>query len=194
MPDAPLDARAEITLLRDAIHASHEQGSHLHHVFSGWEECAPCEKANEEGDGTFACDAYKAWQKEAEAGHRSRAEVAVDQLVAALAETRTQLEIAERQNGELANVIAGTGLALWEEERDLARMRLAWQSARQRAIAYGEGILRQVSNREAWEGWAKEAQAEVVRLQSLLAERDEQIAGLLADEPTLDDYQPAAPR
>lgn len=130
MPEAPLDARAEITLLRDAIHASHEQGSHLHHVFSGWEECAPCEKANEEGDGTFACDAYKAWQKETEAGHRSRAEVAVDQLVAALTDSLAKLEIAERQ------------------ARDL------------------------------------DAQ---------LAERDEQIAGLLADEISLTDDQPGVP-
>ncbi|MFI5831011.1 hypothetical protein ACIA6C_27820 [Streptomyces sp. NPDC051578] len=98
------------------------------------------------------------------------------------------------ETSKLANIIAGTGLALWEEERDTARLRLAWQSARQRAAAYGEGILRVVRDREAWEGWTKSAEAEVVRLRTVLAERDEQIAYLIAAEPTLDDDQPGAPQ
>lgn len=42
--------------------------------------------------------------------------------------------------------------------------------------------------------WLMARSAEVDRLKSTLAERDEQIAGLLADEPTLDDDQPGAPR
>lgn len=106
MPDAPLNARAEIKLLRDALHASHEQGSHMHQVFGGWDECAPCEEANDEADGTFACDAYKAWQKMAEAGSRSRAEMAVDQLLAALVEARAQLDIRTRQVVDLDERLA----------------------------------------------------------------------------------------
>ncbi|MFG2412342.1 hypothetical protein [Streptomyces goshikiensis] len=115
MPDLPLDARAEIKLLRDALHASHEQGSHMHQVFGGWEECPPCEKANDECDGTLACDAYKGWQKETEAGYRSRAEMAVDRLNAELTELRTKLEIAERQNRELDRALSDT-----IKERDFA--------------------------------------------------------------------------
>ncbi|MEW2415348.1 hypothetical protein AB0953_16755 [Streptomyces sp. NPDC046866] len=42
--------------------------------------------------------------------------------------------------------------------------------------------------------WLMQRSAEVDRLQSVLAERDEQIAYLIAAEPTLDDDQPAAPR
>ncbi|MFF0777034.1 hypothetical protein [Streptomyces sp. NPDC003720] len=48
-------------------------------------------------------------------------------------------------------------------ERD--RYRLAWQSARQRAQAYGEGILRVVKDREAWQGWCKTAEARVAELE-----------------------------
>ncbi|MET9467393.1 hypothetical protein ABZY44_21820 [Streptomyces sp. NPDC006544] len=75
----------------------------------------------------------------------------------------------------------------------LTRMGLAWTSARERAAAYGEGILRVVADRELWQGWTRTAEAEVVRLQSLLAERDEQIAGLLADEVDLSDDQAGVP-
>ncbi|MFE9844755.1 hypothetical protein [Streptomyces goshikiensis] len=118
----------------------------------------------------------------------------VDQLRAELTESNAKLKIAERQNSELVDVIAGTGLALYEEERESARLRLAWQSARTRANSLGEGLLREVGNRDAWKTWAKAAESEVVRLRALVAERDEQIANLLAAEPTLDDDQPGAPR
>ncbi|MEU3903256.1 hypothetical protein AB0F20_05505 [Streptomyces goshikiensis] len=111
----------------------------------------------------------------------------------AVPELVAEVRSLDAETSKLANVIAGTGLALYEEERDLARMRLAWQSARRRAQGLGEGLLREVGNRDSWITWAKAAQAEVVRLQSTLAERDEQIAGLLADEPTLDDDQPGVP-
>jgi len=79
------------------------------------------------------------------------------------------------------------------QESEAARLRLAWQSARLRASAYGEGILRIVSERKAWQGWTKVAEAEVVRLQSVLADRDREIAELRAAEPTLDDDQPGVP-
>ena len=103
MSDAPLDGRAEVQLLRDALSATREQRDHMHQIFSGWAECKPCYKADDECDGAFACDAYKAWQKEAEAGQRSRAEVAVDRLLAELTEATTKLEIAERRNADLAD-------------------------------------------------------------------------------------------
>jgi hypothetical protein len=41
-------------------------------------------------------------------------------------------------------------------ERD--RYRSAWQSARFRAQAYGEGILRHVADREFYQGWLKQAE------------------------------------
>ncbi|MFJ8016184.1 hypothetical protein [Streptomyces sp. NPDC096339] len=103
MPDRQFDARAEIEILRTALAASHQQTAHMHQVFGGWEECAPCEKANDECDGDLACDKHSAWQKQVEAGHRSRAEVAVDRLRAELLEATTKLEIAERRNTDLAD-------------------------------------------------------------------------------------------
>lgn len=54
---------------------------------------------------------------------------------------------------QLRDDIAGACLARWEEEQDNARLRLAWQSARQRAQAHGEGVLRAVNDREAWQQW-----------------------------------------
>lgn len=86
-----LDGRAEIKLLREALHASEQMASHMHQVFGGWEECPPCEKANDECDGDFACDAYKGWRKAFFTGLRSRAEVAVDRLNRVLAERDEQI-------------------------------------------------------------------------------------------------------
>lgn len=63
----------------------------------------------------------------------------------------------EKDDAEYAAVIA---------ERD--RYQLAWQSARFRAQAYGEGVLRHVADRDAWKGWCKQAEA---RVSELLAER-----------------------
>lgn len=70
------------------------------------------------------------------------------------------------ENNQLRNDITGACLARYEEERENARLRLAWQSARERAQAYSEGNLRHVADRDTWMGWAKEAQAEVQRLQA----------------------------
>ncbi|MCY0916972.1 hypothetical protein OS965_02125 [Streptomyces sp. H27-G5] len=106
MPEVPLNARAEIKRLRDALYAVEQQRDHMHLVFAGWEECAPCEKADKECDGAFACDASKAWQKEARDGSRSRAEMAVDLLQAELTEATTKLGIVERRNVDLAEQLA----------------------------------------------------------------------------------------
>jgi hypothetical protein len=46
------------------------------------------------------------------------------------------------------------------------RLRLAWQSARERAQAYGEGILQHVADRDTWMGWTKTAEAELSRLRA----------------------------
>ncbi|MGW7329688.1 hypothetical protein ACWGIU_14060 [Streptomyces sp. NPDC054840] len=52
-----------------------------------------------------------------------------------------------------------------------------------------------ISLRLAWQyDRAAAAEAEVARLQEVLADRDREIAELKADEPTLDDDQPGAPQ
>jgi chromosome segregation ATPase len=43
-------------------------------------------------------------------------------------------------------------------EGERARFKLAWASARFRAEAHGEGILRVVKDREAYQGWLKQAE------------------------------------
>ncbi|MFF9197296.1 hypothetical protein ACF09L_19020 [Streptomyces sp. NPDC014779] len=81
-------------------------------------------------------------------------------------ESAAELARMRAAEAEMAKVIAATGLALYEEEQETARLRLAWKSARERARAYGEGILRHVADRDTWMGWAKAAEAEVVRLRA----------------------------
>ncbi|MFD6551285.1 hypothetical protein [Streptomyces sp. NPDC058398] len=49
--------------LWDALHASHEELGHQQQVLGGWEDCAGCQAANDEGDGSFCCDASKARQR-----------------------------------------------------------------------------------------------------------------------------------
>lgn len=53
-------------------------------------------------------------------------------------------------------------------ERD--RYRLAWQSARERAQAYGEGILRITGDRESYQEWLKQEQAATQQLRAKVAE------------------------
>lgn len=96
--DLLAEAQAQIKLLRTGLNAAHEMSGHMHQVFGGWSECAPCEKANDECDGDFACDSYKTWQREYMAGLTARAELAVEQLGRLLAD-RDQ-EIAELRAAE----------------------------------------------------------------------------------------------
>jgi hypothetical protein len=51
-----------------------------------------------------------------------------------------------------------------------ARLRLAWQSARERAQSHGETVLRVVNDREAYQGWLKQEQTYTQHLQARIAE------------------------
>jgi hypothetical protein len=67
---------------------------------------------------------------------------------------------------QLRDDITGACLARWEEEQENARLRLAWQSARRRAQAYGEGILRHVADRDYWKEQCRQAQVRVAELEA----------------------------
>ncbi len=58
-----------------------------------------------------------------------------------------------------AQVITTMGAEIRELKRSRDRYRTAWLSARQRAQAYGEGILRLVADRDWWKGQAHTVQA-----------------------------------
>lgn len=68
----------------------------------------------------------------------------------------------------------GSALAEAVTERD--RYRAAWQSARFRATAYGEGILRHYDERDSYEGWMNEQAARAAG-----AERERDSYGREAD-------------
>ncbi|MFJ5973557.1 hypothetical protein [Streptomyces sp. NPDC093060] len=64
-----------------------------------------------------------------------------------------------------AQVITSMGAEIRALRAERDRYRGAWQSARFRAQAYGDGILRAVKDRESWEGWCKQAEARVTELE-----------------------------
>lgn len=97
-------------------------------------------------------------------GTWSKERQAVDAVLAVLQEDQDAYEATTEQ--QLQDTLRHLGRA----ERARARYRLAWQSARFRAQAYGEGILRAVDDRDAYKGWMEQAQAEVIRLTGLLSE------------------------
>jgi hypothetical protein len=84
--------------------------------------------------------------------------------------TMITLSEAEAERDKLAHELDGASLSLWEEEQTTARLRLAYRSARERAAAYGEGILRVVGDRESYQGWLKDAEAERDQLKKRVAE------------------------
>lgn len=86
----------------------------------------------------------------------------------ALTDEKRHYRIAAEENARLR-----AELDRLRAERD--RYRLAYESARERAAAYGEGILRIVSDRETYQKWLKDSQAEVERLTRLLGERDAEL-------------------
>jgi hypothetical protein len=70
---------------------------------------------------------------------------------------------------QLQDDVTGACLARWEEEQENARLRRAWQSARERAQAHSEGTLRHVADRDFWKGQCQEAQAEAEKLRAQVA-------------------------
>lgn len=73
--------------------------------------------------------------------------------------------VAER--GAAAIAALGADVRATRAERD--RFRAAWQSARQRAQAYGEGILRHIADRDAYKGWMDEQAERASRAEQELA-------------------------
>ncbi|MFB7832063.1 hypothetical protein [Streptomyces sp. NPDC056056] len=71
---------------------------------------------------------------------------------------------------QLQDDVTGACLARWEEERENARLRLAWKSARERAQAYGEGILRHVEERDSYAKWLEQEQGVTLQLRAQVAE------------------------
>jgi DNA repair exonuclease SbcCD ATPase subunit len=70
------------------------------------------------------------------------------------------------ERDKLAHELDGASLSLWEEEQENARLRLAYRSARERAVASSETILRVVGDRESYQGWLKAAEAELAQWQA----------------------------
>lgn len=98
----------------------------------------------------------------------------VDTLAAAvLAVVRPLLDAAQAEldavAGRATAAITGMGADVRQARGERDRFRSAWLSARQRAEAYGEGILRHVEDRDTWKGWAQQQAARVVAAE---AERD----------------------
>lgn len=91
---------------------------------------------------------------------------ASSRLLAELRKTKTDLRTTEDQLGEARQQVAQLIKRLGEyADRGIAngqaaaRYRAAWRSARFRAAAYGEGILRHVEERDQWRDWLKQEQA-----------------------------------
>jgi hypothetical protein len=56
-----------------------------------------------------------------------------------------------------------------DHRTERARYRSAWLSARRRAEAYGEGILRHVEDRDTWKGWMRQQEARAFAAEQQLA-------------------------
>jgi hypothetical protein len=95
-----------------------------------------------------------------------------------------------------AQVIASMGADIRALTAERDRYRCAWQSARFRAQAYGEGILQVVKDREAYQGWLKQAEARIAELErpAVEAKRNEiraSYAELIAAAEETKDYEGA---
>ncbi|WP_329047079.1 hypothetical protein [Streptomyces sp. NBC_01422] len=60
-----------------------------------------------------------------------------------------------------------------ELEAEVARYRTAWKSARFRASAYSEGIMRLCDDRDAYQGWMEQEQAHSAGLRAKLAKSEQ---------------------
>jgi HPt (histidine-containing phosphotransfer) domain-containing protein len=87
----------EVERLRSALTASRAAAGHNQQVLGGWEECQPCQDANDQCDKSLICDEAKQWWAEIDAAWYSQPtdDAAITQ------ELRTQLATAERQLTEL---------------------------------------------------------------------------------------------
>ncbi len=101
--------------------------------------------------------------------------------VADLRETANAWEWAAHREGALVAqqdrqrriARAGVQRALATANTRTARYRTAWQSARQRAEAYGEGILRHVAERDDYHNWLHQEQAATAALRKRLAKSEQ---------------------
>lgn len=73
-----------------------------------------------------------------------------------------------RERDEAMRNLRGAENQLGASRARAARYRKAWQSARRRADAYGEGILRHVEERDTYAGWLEQEQAATAYLRSKL--------------------------
>jgi hypothetical protein len=86
-----------------------------------------------------------------------------------------------------AQVIASMGADIRALTGQRDRYRSAWCSARERAQAYGEGILRVVKDREAYQEWLRQAEERVPAVPSAPADRAalrDRIAEVIHDDLT----------
>ncbi|WP_432008686.1 hypothetical protein [Streptomyces bacillaris] len=90
-----------------------------------------------------------------------------EQLAGLVRELERQVEDQVANRAAQAITAMGTDVREARTERD--RYRLAWQSARQRAEAYGEGIMRLCDDRDTWKGWLEQEQAHSAGLRTEVA-------------------------
>jgi hypothetical protein len=84
----------------------------------------------------------------------------------AVPELLAEVDRLSAERDKLAHELDGASLSLWEEKQENARLRLAYRSARERAAASSETILRVVGDRESYQGWLRAAEAELARWQA----------------------------
>lgn len=90
-----------------------------------------------------------------------RVEVERDRYRATWINARRRVKWARRSADSELHFTRG----MWSDAvRDLNRYRTAWLSARERATAHREGTLRHVADRDAWKGWAKDAEGAIERV------------------------------
>jgi hypothetical protein len=110
-------------------------------------------------------------------------EVITEALLEGTAEIRRLKDELERRTEDLAFLERSTlpelrrtiqrhedGKKRWRDraekaEAERARFKAAWQSARFRAQAYSEGILRHVADREPYQVWLRQAEAKFRKIQ-----------------------------
>lgn len=92
----------EVERLRSALTASRAAFGHNQQVLGGWEECQPCQDANDQCDKSLICDDAKQWWAEIDAAWYSRPtdDAAITQ------ELRTQLTLAEKHVKQLDDALA----------------------------------------------------------------------------------------